>query len=270
MGNRLRSLASAAVISAKTKRHLRVIWKSDNHCSADFYDLFDKNQTFDVYNSIDKKELSNKNIQIYNYMEPEVGAKKYVNIEHNTDKHIYVKSAYILSSKLVQESQISEFLRNLVPSAPVRKIIDSFPDMSRCIGVHIRNKSPKNEIKLNKNEYPTDGWNDLMKYRKAAKAEVFISEMEAIMTKDPDTCFFVSGDNEASKTSIQKAFETSHVWVLEGSCDDRTVNCLHKALAELYILGRTKRILGSFWSSYSEVAGLLVGKRPIYAGKDFY
>lgn len=270
MGNRLRSLASAAVISEQTGRHLRVIWKPDHHCSASFYELFDKNQTFDVYDSIDKKELSNKNIQIYNYMEPEVGAKKYATIQHDTEKHIYVKSAYILSSKLVQESKISDFLRTLVPSEPVRKILDTFPDMSNCIGVHVRNRSPKNEIQLKKNEYPTDGWNDLIKYRMASTADVFIGEMEDIIAKDPDACFFVSSDNQDSKTSIQRAFETSHVWVLEGSCDDRTVNCLHEALAELYILGSTKRILGSFWSSYSEVAGLLVGKRPLYAGKDFY
>ena len=270
LGNRLRSLASAATLAERAGRHLRIIWKPDHHCNANFYDLFDKSMSFDVYETINKKELSNNRIRIYNYMEPELGAVKYEEINHDTDKHIYIKSAYILSSKLVKESYIASFLRNLVPSRPVRKIIDSFPDMSNCIGVHVRNRSPKTEIDIRPNEYPSDGMKNLVKYRNSAKPDVFIRKMQQIQAKDPDACFFVSSDNEASKLAIQRSFGTDRVWILEGSCDDRAINCLQKALAELYILGRTKMLLGSFWSSFSEVGGLLVGKRPIYAGKDFY
>jgi hypothetical protein len=263
-------LASAAVIAEETGRHLRIIWESDHHCIANFYDLFDKNMKFDVYDFMEKKELSNRNIKTYNYMEPEVGAVKYEKIVHDTAEHIHIKSAYVLSSDLVTESKLSAFLRSLTPSAPVRQIINSFPDMSKCIGVHVRNRSPKTEINTRQNEYPTDGWQDLMKYRNTAKPDTFIKKMEEILLRLPDACFFVSADNEASKLAIKKKLGTDHIWMLEGSCDDRTVKCLHKATAELYILGSTKRIIGSYWSSYSEVAGLLVGKRPLYAGKDFY
>ena len=262
-------MASAAILAKKSGRHLRIIWKPDHHCKASFYDLFDKSQKFDVYDSIDEKELSNSQIKVYNYMEPEKGAIKYEKIEADSDKHIYVKSAYILSNKLVKETQLSSFLKQFIPSEPVQRILDSYPDISDCIGVHVRNKSPKGEIKLKPNEYPLDGWNDLSKYRKASNIDVFIRKMQEIIDDDPTACFFVSADSEKSKTSIQSKFGTGRVWILEGSCDDRSVRCLHEALAELYILGRTRAILGSFWSSFSEVAGFLVGKRPLYAGKDF-
>jgi hypothetical protein len=224
----------------------------------------------DVYDFMEKKELSNKNIKTYNYMEPEVGAVKYAKIVHDTEKHIHVKSAYVLSSDLITEAKLSSFLKSLVLSAPVLQIINSFPDMSKCIGVHVRNRSPKTEINTRQNEYPPDGWQDLLKYRNTAKPDIFIRKIEDILNRVPNACFFVSADNEASKLAIQRKLGTDHIWILEGSCDDRTVTCLQKALAELYILGSTKRIIGSYWSSYSEVAGLLVGKRPLYAGKDFY
>ena len=56
LGNRLRALASAYVIAKNTNRKLIVVWLKDEHCEADFFDLFDKNYITQSFHVLDKKE----------------------------------------------------------------------------------------------------------------------------------------------------------------------------------------------------------------------
>lgn len=112
----------------------------------------------------------------------------------------------------------------------------------------------KSEINIKPDEYPPDGWNDLNKYRHASKASVFIRKIKEILPQDSRSCFFVSSDNKESKKEIQEVFGPSHIFILEDTCEDRSVDCMHRALAELYILGNTSEKLGSYWSSCLEVA----------------
>jgi hypothetical protein len=54
-----------------------------------------------------------------------------------------------------------------------------------------------------------------------------------------------------------------------GDCMSREANCLQIALAELVLLGKGGALLGSYWSSYTEMAACYAGVVPRYAGQDF-
>jgi hypothetical protein len=153
----------------------------------------------------------------------------------------------------------------------VLELMDIFPDVSRCRGVHIRNRLPTREFKLGMNEYPIQGWKDLIKYRKVAKVSLFSRVIKDILKKEPRMCFFVAADNQEAKDELTTEFGPGTIYTLNGVCADRSTKCMQSALAELYILGNTTgRIIGSYWSSFSEMAGILNGYKPLYAGKDFF
>ena len=259
------------VIARKTGRQLRLIWPKDHHCLAAFQDLFDVPESIDLYDSMSREELRTPNVISYNYMEPEKRAKKYAKIDDRTDKHIYAKTAYVLRSPLVNQDELMNALRDLIPTSDIVDVFDDYPDVSKCIGVHIRNRSPLREMDLNQKEYPKAGWTDLIRYRKAASVNAFKKKMHEILLKEPATCFYVAADTEDAKEAIREEFGMDRVFTFpdSGACDSRSTECMQRALTELYILSNTTQILGSFWSSYSEVAGLMVGQRPLYAGKDF-
>jgi hypothetical protein len=88
LANRLRALTSALTISRKTGRHLRTIWPVDHHCQARFQDLFESDN-FDLYSSVTKDEIKSPRIDMYNYMEPEKGAKVVPIIYYHARKQKY-------------------------------------------------------------------------------------------------------------------------------------------------------------------------------------
>jgi hypothetical protein len=73
--------------------------------------------------------------------------------------------------------------------------------------------------------------------------------------------FFVSTDNTSTVSHLQEALGPHRVFFLRASCSDRSLTCVRTALADLLLLSQTKSIIGSFWSSYSEVAQLLGRKK---------
>eukprot|EP00171_Calliarthron_tuberculosum_P020415 IDg20415t1 len=82
---------------------------------------------------------------------------------------------------------------------------------------------------------------------------------------DPATSFIAAADCESARVALRAA-PGSHV--LPG-CDDRSELCVQHAFAELLILSRTRLLLASPWSSFSEVAARLGGIQAHVAGIDF-
>ena len=187
-------------------------------------------------------------------------------------KHIYVKSAYVLQNSAISHQELYTSLAELVPVESIRNVLEAYPfDLSGCVGVHIRSQDPNTEIILKENEYPEKGMNDIKKYRQITSFTIFEKKMKILMDEDENMCFFVASDTAESKNRLTKTFGSQKIRTLQNQefCIDRSPICIRNALVELYLLGSTSLILGSYWSSFSEVAGYLAREPPIYAGKDF-
>ena len=70
-----------------------------------------------------------------------------------------------------------------------------------------------------------------------------------------DTAFYLACDEEAICRTLHRAFPGHIVSAPRPACPDRSAPCLRAALRDMYALGSGRLILGSLWSSFSEVAG---------------
>ncbi|KAJ3088602.1 hypothetical protein HK102_008380 [Quaeritorhiza haematococci] len=269
LSNRLRAMASALVLARKTNRHFRMIWPSDEHCYARFDQLFENK--FDVWDSVDTVEIKANHIDRYNYMEPEPGAKKYQYIEDETLNHIYVKSAYILYHGLVTEADIKQVLLELSPVKEIRDMMNQIGSTHGMIGVHIRSVAPRRELPtLPDSAYPPTEWRNIASFREMSAVKVFASEMERLIQESPEQRFFVTADTLDAITTLRNRFGDERIKTLDNQgCLNRNVRCLHFAVADLLLLGKTSAILGSYYSSFTEVAGTIAGVKPQCAGMDF-
>lgn len=92
--------------------------------------------------------------------------------------------------------------------------------------------------------------------------------MKQIQAQDPDVNFYVASDTWEIQKEMEREFD-GHIFTTERTCDDRDASCVRYALADLYNLGRTSKMLGSNWSSFTEAAQRLGGIQAELAGQDF-
>lgn len=78
--------------------------------------------------------------------------------------------------------------------------------------------------------------------------------------KDNQCRFYLATDSEDEKIHLKSIFGT-RIITSPRTADRNSVSGMQDALAELYILSKTQKILGSMQSSYSETAAQISGIR---------
>lgn len=266
--NRLRAYASAELLAKKTNRNLIVIWKPDYHCEARFNDLF-KNKV----NIIDSPDLVDPvNMDIYNCMDNEPGGgKKEQFINHDTNNDIYIKTAYSLNYDFSSIKSENEFLKNLKPVDKISILLKTFPDINDCIGIHVRQGggAAYNDTRWDSpDEMTGKGKEHIYYWRQKSKPEYFLLELKKILKKNRKQKFFLASDHKEIYDFFTNKYSNSIVY-LPRNCFDRSIEQQYYALADLYLLSKTKYILGSYWSSFTEIAQRLGNKDTRFAGIDF-
>lgn len=282
LGNRLRALASAMSFAHTTDRELVLIWETDSHIAANFSDLFTDDLIvitdfkpkwpFQGYDQWDKSWLS---FDFFNYMEMEGnGATKGQHIADRPDKHLYFKSAYIMEadSQLTNWEKDNQMLKSLTPVPEVSHMVaeqdgNGLRDM---IGVHIRDRTLDRDIK-NVNfdsEYGDAASREMEYWREKSSYKTFIDEMRRLIERDPSSKFYVATDTMDVVPKLEAEFP-GKVFATRRDCDGRDGRCARFALVDVLCLAKTKELLGSNWSSFTEAASRFGGKAPRLAGKDF-
>lgn len=105
---------------------------------------------------------------------------------------------------------------------------------NRCVGVHIRRTDNLSSI----NESPT---------------KLFVDRMQMMIQSDKDTCFYLASDSPEEKSKMKATFG-KRILTSVTDLSRNSVQGIQDALVELYVLSKTKMILGSVKSSYSETA----------------
>ena len=105
---------------------------------------------------------------------------------------------------------------------------------NRCVGVHIRRTDNLSSI----NESPT---------------KLFVDRMQMMIQSDKDTCFYLASDSPEEKSKMKATFG-ERILTSVTDLSRNSVQGIQDALVELYVLSKTKMILGSVKSSYSETA----------------
>jgi len=270
LGNRLRALASAATIASKTGRELVVVWQPDHHCEARLSDLFEYEGA--VVEEAFVAEAEKQGCTVYNYMEVEDGSKKDAPIVLQDTGDIYARSAYVLNSPFSTWNDENHFLRSLRPVETVRALVASVRqpnDVSahvRMVGggdyEHLAYEALENWTKEGHEQ--TDFW------RKKSHFSHFMARLDSLITEGRADRIFVAADKQETYDAFLETFG-ERVAYLPREVFDRSAEQLRYALADALLLGSSPLLLGSTWSSFSELAMRLSPQKMVIemSGKDF-
>lgn len=284
LGNRLRAIASAMSYAKSTDRELVVVWEKDAHIAAVFEDLFitDEIVTMSRFNpkwpfqGYEKWDRSWLEFKFYNYMEMEGNnAIKGQVIEEDDTKHLYFKSAYIMevsNSSTTNWDLDNEMLRSLKPVPEVSKLVDEHTSkgLNAMIGVHIRDRTLDRDIKNVDfgSEYGKSASTEMEHWRQKSSYKNFVTEMKRLIAQDDDLKFYVATDTINVFKALQDELPGRIVFT-DRDCDGRDGRCVRFALVDLLCLAKTKQLVGSNWSSFTEAASRFGGKSPRLSGLHF-
>ena len=255
LSNRLRAIASAYSICKNKNIKLTINWIKSDHCDCLIEDLVVNIHEFAdvIYKPISKTLESD--FKFYNYLETEEGSVKneYIDVD-NFDK-IYVKSNCILNNKY-SHLYFKEFLQSLKWNDDINNLINSIPDISNYIGMHIRMEGGKN---FQDNTYEiSNNWTIeesklLFKFRKLSHIDNFINQINNILHNNPKQKIFIATDMKINYEKLINIYGDDTIKLLKRSVFNRSKEQIYYAIADIILLSRCKQFYGSTWSSLSEM-----------------
>lgn len=282
LGNRLRAFAAGKAFAEATGRSLMVVWERDAHCEASFAELFEEDGVI-VLDGVDGEwpfsaegfgDESWRKWKCYNYMMAEGGTKD--EVLQNGKQHLYYRGAYVPRvEKGAYLKGMNKVLRELRAVEEIREEIEEMSErLKSSIGVHIRHGEPGDEITGSTavSMYGSVESEVIRYWRSVCTAESFGKEVQQLWQRGESKAVevFVATDCEECREKLAEIIGEA-VWWMEGdmcSGGQRGVECVRRAVVELFGMGRCERVLGSMWSSFSEIAGRLKGGIR-YAGAEF-
>lgn len=242
LANRMRVINSAYWLATDLQRKLNVTWTPSKGLNSKFSDLFiiphdftvteHRPTIFQQYNLYKihflLKSLNfNKSIKLLK--EKTLDQDKYSNKELAKYRRIFITSVHQFYGP---DRQFYAFEPIDYLKQRIDEVIGKFN--KKTIGVHIRRTD--NRLSIEK-----------------SSTDKFITIMNNYLSNDPETNFFLSTDNKSEEDKLIKLFG-SKIVSTKKELSRNSIQGIRDALVDLYSLGNTKKILGSYYSSFSEVA----------------
>jgi hypothetical protein len=252
LANRMRVIASAIWLKEQLKTGLTVIWNENFELNCPYSALFEDHGMFLIrpkarkYHYIKttnqntlpgkiKSSLINRLIGI-DYCIKEQDFHDLIwtgklDIYEIAKRH---RTVYIQTCQEFGDNAFA--FRHFTPALPIiQKINVITQNFTRhTIGVHIRRLDNTNSIQFS----PTP---------------LFIQKMKAELAAEADVKFFLCTDDPKEEKAIIAEFGEK-VITYKKHLDRQTVRGMQDAAIDLFCLSKTQKILGSFWSSYSDIA----------------
>lgn len=260
LANRMRVITSGIWLKEKTGAELRVIWNENNELNCPYKLLFDDSDFFKIKgknllykylkrsNRTDAAEKRKANVNNYllgvDYC---IIEEDFPNLIFNDNldllqiakKHRHV---YIQTCQEFGDNQ--QYFKHMRPIFPVRQkikeISQHFDEFT--IGVHIRRTDHKQSIEN-------------------SPISLFISAMDKDLSINDKTTFFLCTDDEAVEQELVGRYG-DRIIVYKKDRSRQSVKGIQDALIDLHCLSKTARILGSYWSSFSEI-GAKMNNTPL-------
>ena len=285
LGNRVRALASGAVIAATLNYNLIINWIPDEHCQCKFGDLF-VDTDFIVVSTHIKDDRVRYPVAVRSCDETEEQAvDSLLAKDEKEHKDIHIASASVIKCKETSWSLEKKWIRaNL---HPVHRIVCEVERYERFfagglpIGVHIRMGQDPKVSPFER----TDGWDPEKKValeanRKSSNYSYFMEEIEKIWRARPNQRFVLCADNPDIYLAFTKRYKSRidpgeggpGIFFTDKSQWDRSASQLSNALVDIILLSKCSGLLGSPWSSFTELASRLTevpGYKVRLAGTDF-
>jgi hypothetical protein len=99
-------------------------------------------------------------------------------------------------------------------------------------------------------------------FQARSPSEAFLRAMADELRSEPRTTFFVATDAPEDEERLRRAFGDRVLSQAGKALDRRRPEAIEAAVVDLYGLARTRKVIGSFWSSFSEAASA-IGRIPL-------
>ena len=259
---------TAAAVARATDRELVLVWVPDHHCDCRFQDLFQ----YDGIVIDDATKINKDEVQCYTYMEMESNAIKDQPIDLITHHDVLVRSAYVLNHPASTWESENTVLQAIRPVDAIQEIVDSV-NVDKCIAVHVRMEAGKG---LDHNTYDSaQNWSaesheKIHYWRQKSHYTVFMRYIDKLVMAQPELQIFLATDLPENYSVFRQRYG-ARLHYLQRDCFDRSSNQIILALADAILLSRCTRLLGSTWSSFSELAMRLSTtlSKVEMSGKDF-
>lgn len=249
--NRMRVINSGWRLARERQEKLLILWNCNPELNCPFESLFRPVTEFkitSIHSVADLRKLFYQKT-----------AKNYLTNEEilahrNPDGCLdpdYVKSlkgnTYIFTWEWFYPS---EDYHLFVPTDALQKRIDKMTSQfgASCVGVHIRRTDNK----------PAIG---------KSSTDAFLTSMRQELEADPDTMFYLATDDRNEEALLRKAFP-DRILSNQKRCLQRdSVEGMQDALLDLYCLSSTRKIIGSYFSSFTDIAADMHGIPKVIAGE---
>lgn len=270
LGNRMRAIGSAAAFAQKTDRELVIVWEPDHHCEGRFADLFDYDGA--VIEEAFIESATADGCEVFNYMEIEEGAQKDALITGEGNNDIYFRSAYVLNSPHSNWQEDNKFLHDLTPVEEVRDLVASVRNPND-LSAHVRMEAGEG---LDHNTYDSvENWTEeghqlIHKWRAKSHFSHFMKRIDQLVAENRAERIFLATDLPETYQEFVDTYG-DRIAYLSRDIFDRSAQQLTYALADVLLLGRSPLLLGSTWSSFSELALRMSPQKMAVemSGKDF-
>ena len=270
LGNRLRAIGSGAALAEASDRELVIVWEPDHHCEGHFSDLFEYDGAVEEKAFVD--DAAKNGGRVYNYMEVEDGGEKDAPIDLSGSADIYARSAYVLKSEVSDWNSENVFLHGLRPVEAVRALTDSVR-RTNDVSAHVRMTGGRGYEHLayeSADNWTEEGHLETEKWRQRSHFSHFIKRLDALRAEGRADRIFLAAD-EAETYEVFQACYGDSLAFLPRELYDRSAEQLQYALADAMLLGSSPLLLGSTWSSFSELA-MRLSPEPMtieMSGRDF-
>ena len=260
LGNRMRVLASCIALSQRLRREVEILWVNNEELNCSFVDLFQpiagltisEKKYIPSWNRLGLKlrkrafvkEFSNYDIQ---FSDAEIFKLR----QMKSDLVKLIKDANTVYIDTCESFYGDEsFLAFLLPKKSITKLVQNRFDTigTNYVGVHIRR-------------------GDNEKSKEISTSAHFLSRLEELQHENFGTKFYLSTDDIGEASKLKNKFLHS-LYHFQGGLTRNKPADIRLALVDLMMLAKSKKILGSYWSSFSEVASAYGGVEIEFAGVD--
>jgi hypothetical protein len=262
--NRLRALDSAIAFSINNNLKLNVLWILNSDCNCKFSDLFIVPTEFNRLTELKSGTLTRilkkfLKIQFSCFPNYYLDHKSIKNLKRQSgsafrgikdilDKLHNYNSVYIQSSNRFYYTSSYPPFSSFIPRNSIQTIINHYKE-ENMIGVHIRHTDNKKSIVY-------------------SPLEKFIDYMKKEIVDDIDVKFFVATDDPQSEIILKEIFSNRIVTHSKKSLDRNDPLAIQDAVIDLYCLANCRKLIGSYWSSFSETASEISGIDKVIIGKE--
>lgn len=253
--NRMRAMASGIFLAQKFHLPASVHWNNATGLKADFQDLFLPINIPNV-SVVENKKWTFKILDTKSYLLRLPFLRFYGQVVFNFSSHVNgdvlqrIKVGNKRDLLLVTCFTMCEHypLRELfVPQPEIHKRIEEITAKfaENTVGVHIRR---------------TDNYESIRR----SPLKLFIERLEQELRNDSATIFYLATDSEEVKAEMKRRF-AGHVITSDKKADRESLDGMKAAVVELFCLSQTRKIIGSDFSSYSQLAAEIGGIELEYA-----